>query len=147
MGDDAVQRPLELADVGGDLVGQELQHLGGHLRLHLLGLGLQDAEAQLVGRRMDVGDQAPAEARAHALLEPLEVGGRFVGGDHDLPVLVDQRVEGVEELLLGRILAADELHVVDHQHVDRAELLLEGHDVALARSARMNWYMNFSAER
>ena len=66
---------------------------------------------------------------------PFEVGRRLVGGDHDLPVLVDQRVEGVEELLLGRILAADELHVVDHQHVDRAELLLEGHGVLVAQRA------------
>ena len=135
MGDDAVQRALQLADIGDDLVGQELQHLGGHLRLHLLGLGLQDAQAQLIGRGMDVGHQPPAEARAHALLEPLEVVGRFVGGDHHLPVLVDQRVEGVEEFLLGRILAADELHVIDHQHVDRAELLLEGHDVLLPQRA------------
>jgi hypothetical protein len=71
-----------------------------------------------------IGDEAPAEARLHAL-SILEVARRLVRRDHHLPVLVDQRIEGVEELLLGRILAADELHVVDHQHVDRAELLLE----------------------
>ena len=33
----------------------------------------------------------------------------------------------MEEFLLRRILAADELHVVDHQQIDRAELLLEVH--------------------
>ena len=48
---------------------------------------------------------------------------------------VDQRVEGVKKLLLGRILAADELDVVDHQHVDRAEELLEGHHVLVAKGA------------
>src|SRR3546814_14016023 len=55
--------------------------------------------------------------------------------DDDLPVLIDQRVEGMEELLLGVVLAGDELHVVDHQHVDRAELLLEGDRIAIAQRA------------
>ena len=31
----------------------------------------------------------------------------------------------MEEFFLGRFLAVDELDVVDHQHIDRAELLLE----------------------
>src|SRR5262249_61298385 len=33
----------------------------------------------------------------------------------------------MEELLLRRILATDELNIVDHQQIDRAELLLEIH--------------------
>src|SRR5262249_51777152 len=92
-----------------------------------VGLRLRDAEAQFVSRRVDVGDETPAEPRAHAFLEAREVGGRFVGGNDDLPVLVNQRIEGVKEFFLRRILAADELDVVDHQQVDRAELLLEVH--------------------
>ena len=36
-----------------------------------------------------------------------------------------QRVEGVEELLLGPRLALEELDVVDQQHVDVAEAGLE----------------------
>ena len=56
-----------------------------------------------------------------------------VGGDHDLPAAIDQRIEGVEELLLGGLLAADELDVVDHQHVGRAEQLLEAHGVLEAQ--------------
>ena len=99
----------------------------------MLGLGLQDAETQLVGRRMDIGDQSPAEARAHPLFHAFEIGRRLVGRDHDLPVLVDQRVEGMEELFLRRVLAANELDVVDHQHVDRAELLFERHRVLEAQ--------------
>ena len=43
-------------------------------------------------------------------------------------VLVDQCVEGVEELLLRRLPAIDELNVVDHEDVDRAELRFEVHD-------------------
>jgi len=41
----------------------------------------------------------------------------------------------MEEFLLGRILAADELHVIDHQHVDRAELIFERNHVLEAKRA------------
>src|SRR3546814_7061499 len=53
--------------------------------------------------------------------------------DLDLAVLVDQRVEGMEELFLRGFLAADELDIVDHQHVDRTELVLERHRVPEAQ--------------
>ena len=51
-----------------------------------------------------------------------------------LPVtLIDERVEGMEKFFLGRILATDELHIINHQHVDRPELLLEIHRIAFAQ--------------
>jgi hypothetical protein len=62
MGDDTVHRALQFPHVGGDLVRQELQDLAGNGRAQLLRLGLQDSETQLVRGRMDVGDEAPAEA-------------------------------------------------------------------------------------
>ena len=63
----------------------------------------------------------------------MEFGRRLVRRDHDLLALVHQGVERVEELFLGRILVGDELHVVDHQDVERAELLREVHNVVLAQ--------------
>ena len=51
--------------------------------------------------------------------------GRRVGGEDDLLLRVVERVEGVEELLLGRVLSGDELHVVHQQHVELAVALLE----------------------
>ena len=127
--DDAVECAFHLADVRGDLVGQEFQDLEGNLRAQLFAFGLQDAQAQLVGGGMDVGDQTPAQPRAHALLDALQVRRALVRRDHHLAVLVDQGVEGVKELLLRRLPATDELHVIDHQHVHGAELFLEGHGV------------------
>ena len=135
MGDDPVERAFELAHIRRDLVGQELHHLARHVDAHLLGLGLEDPQAQLVGGGVDVADQTAAEARSQALLHAFQVRWRLVGGDDDLPSLIDQGVERVEELFLCRVLAADELHVVDHQHVDGAELVLEVHRVLLAQSA------------
>ncbi len=84
---------------------------------------------------MDVGDEPPAEPRPHPLLEPLHFRRRFVGRDHDLSVLVDQRVESMEELLLRRILATYELNVVNHQQIDRTEPVLEIHRRAEAQRA------------
>ena len=46
--------------------------------------------------------------------------GRQVARDHDLLVVVVQRIEGVEERFLRRVLALQELDVVDEQDVDLA---------------------------
>ena len=133
--DDPVQGALELADVRGDPAGEELEH---RLRdLDLLRdqrrLGPQDLEPQLVGGGVNVDDQPPAQARADPLLEAGQLARATVRRDHDLPATVDQGVEGVKELLLGGLLAADELDVVDHQDVGRAEQLLEAHGVLEAQ--------------
>ena len=68
-GDDPAQVALELADVGLDLVGDvEGDALGQDDGLGL-GLLLEDGDPRLDVRRLEVGDQAPLEAGAEALLE------------------------------------------------------------------------------
>ena len=59
------------------------------------------------------------------------LGGRS-RGEHDLLVRVVQRVEGVEELLLRRLLARQELDVVDQQDVHVAVALAERVRLAVA---------------
>ena len=97
-------------DVDGDVVGQR-DGLG-------LGLLAQNGDLGLEVGRLDVGDQAPLEARAQPLLEGRDFVRRGVAADDDLLGRVEERVEGVEELGLRALLAADELDVVDQQHVD-----------------------------
>ena len=46
VGDDPVQRALELADVGADLVRQELEHRDRHRHPRILRLGLQDRQSR-----------------------------------------------------------------------------------------------------
>ncbi len=82
---------------------------------------------------MQVDDKTALQAALDAVFQILDLSRRAVSGNDDLLVLVDQRVERVEEFFLGAVLAGDELHVVDHQHVDRAEQLLEAHDLAFAK--------------
>ena len=125
MGDEAVQRPFQLAHVRGDLLGEELHHPGRHGDAGARRLRLQDREPQFIGCRMHVGDHAAAEPRAQPVLDARQIGGRFVGRDDDLLARIDQRVEGMKEFFLRAVLADQELQIVDHQHIDAAQLVLE----------------------
>ena len=71
-------------------------------------------------RQLDVRDHAPLEATHEARLEAGDLRRRPVAGEDDLPAGLVQGVEGVEELLLGRLLPLQELHVVDEQEVGLA---------------------------
>src|ERR1700759_3717646 len=80
----------------------------------------------LVG--LDVGDEAPLEAGAEAVLEASDRLGCPVGRDDDLPTLAVELVGRVEELLLELLRALEELDVVDEEDVEVAVAPLEaGH--------------------
>ncbi len=86
---------------------------------------------------MNIRHQPPAEPRLHPLFHTLQIVRRFVGGNNDLAVLIHERVEGMEEFFLCAVLSSDELNIVDHQDIDRTELLLKA-TVSRKRRARMN---------
>ena len=92
---------------------------------------LQHAEAHRVVRRRHFQRDAAIEARAHARLERFQFGRRPVGRDHHLLGAVEQHVDQVAELVLDR-LALQELHVVDDQQVDVAQLLLQRQRIVVA---------------
>ena len=112
--------PLELADVRPDVLGDEAEHVVGDRRLEvvLLLLLAQDGDPVLEVGLLDVGDHAPLEPRHQPRLEAGDLLRRPVGGEHDLLAGFVERVEGVEELLLGRFLALEEVDVVDQEEVD-----------------------------
>ena len=83
------------------------------------------------------------EPLAEPLLDAGELARQAVAGEHQLPAGLVQRVEGVEELLLGLGLAGQELHVVDQQHVGVAIGVLEAVERASV-SAVMKWFVNAS---
>ena len=70
------------------------------------------------------------EALPQAVLERVHVVRQAIGGQDELGAGAVERVEGVEELLLGARLALEELDVVDEQDVDVAVRGLEGLDGA-----------------
>jgi hypothetical protein len=98
VGDEPDQRPLELPDVRLDLAGDVDGDVVG--QRHRLGLGLllENRDLRLEIRRLDVGDEAPFEARPQPLLESRDLVRRAVAADDDLLLRVVQRVERVEEL-------------------------------------------------
>src|SRR5712671_985784 len=120
--DHAGERPLDLADVGLDATGDEIGHVIGKPDPLDLGLLLEDRHPGLEVGGLDVGDEAPLEAGAQALLDLRDLLGSGVGGDDDLLPGLVEIVEGVEELLLGALFARDELDVVDEEEIDGAVL-------------------------
>src|SRR5215470_4058037 len=119
VGDHPREGTLDLPDIGFDATGDQISDVVGEhdpLDLRLL---LEDGHPGLEVRGLDVSDQAPLEPRAQALLEIGDLLGGSVGRHHDLFSRVVEIVERVEELLLGPLLARDELDVVDEEEIDR----------------------------
>ena len=87
---------------------------------------MQDRHACFQIGRLNVGDQPHGETRDQAFLQPLNLAGGPVAGDHDLAARFMQGVEGVEELLLGVFLALDELDVIHHDQIRGAVAIAEG---------------------
>src|SRR5260370_12183997 len=76
------------------------------------GLLLENGDARLEVGGLDIGDQAPLEARAEPLFDLGDLLGRAVAGDDDLLARLVEVVEGVEELLLGAFLAREDGPIV-----------------------------------
>ena len=121
LGDGAFQ----LAGVGVDDAGDEADDVLGQLEVAQAGLLADDGHAGLVARPVDLGDQAPVEPADQALLQVGDLPRAAVAGEDDLPLGLVQRVEGVEELLLGLLVGGEELDVVDHQDVRVAVAVAE----------------------
>ena len=120
-------------------MGEEFQHtIADHQTLVLgfidLDFGLQNAQTQFVIGRVQVHHQAALQAGFDPVLKVLDFTRGAVGGKDDLFLAIHERIEGVKKLFLGAVLAGHELHIIDHQHIDRAEQLFEIHHPAFAQS-------------
>src|SRR4029077_5494969 len=122
---DPRQRAFQLADVALHLVRYEAQNVFGNQAVVVAELGVEDGEPGLEVRGLYVGDETPLESRAQPVLESRYFLWRTIGRDDDLLVDLVQRIEGVEELLLGAVLACKKLDVIDQQHIDGAVLVAE----------------------
>ena len=120
-----LHRAFQLPDILLQMIGNILRHVVGQVQVEELRLPLHDGHAGLEIRRLNVGGQAPLKPGAQPLLQALDLLGRTIRRNDDLPPVVVQRVEGVEEFLLGALLARQELDIVDEQHVRLTVLLPE----------------------
>ncbi len=110
----------------------KLANIIGQHDLIALRLLLQNRNLGFQIGRLNVGDQSPLKARAEAIFDLGQFLRRTIAGDHDLTVGIVQRIEGVEELLLGALFSGKELNVIDQQHIYTAETIAEtDHPVVL----------------
>ena len=122
---DLAQRAFELAHVGAHVLGHEEGHFLGHLGALGARLVDQDGHSHLEFGRLDGHRQARVEARDQPLVDVRQALGIGVRGHHDVALLGQQGLEGVEEFLLRAVLVGEELHVVDQEQVERVVALLE----------------------
>ncbi len=121
-------RSEEVDDCCGDLEARVLICL-------VLDAARQDLVAQVIVHRAKLCDQPAGQPRAHPRIEAFKLHRHAVRRDDDLFSAVDERIEGVAELLLEGA-ALEELHVVDQQYVDVAQPVLIGRPPARLQRLR-----------
>src|SRR5215217_8516555 len=114
----------------GDLLGNEAEHARRYVEAGVMAprrgnAALEDLQPQLFLKRTHLDYEPAREPRTHTVVKALQVSRRTIGGDHHLPPGIDQRVERVAELDLRR-LALEKLQIVNDEHVDASQRLLEG---------------------
>ena len=83
---------------------------------------------------------------AQARLDLRQGHGRAVGREDNAFAVLDQGGEGREQFFLGTGLAADELDVVDQQHVGVAQTVLEGRHGAVLGGAHKGRQESFGGQ-
>jgi hypothetical protein len=102
--------------------------------VHLLQFAADDRHAHLEFRIADTSAiRPPSKREPEALLERREGLWRPVGRDDDLLIILIERVERVEKLFFGFFFAADELDIVDDQHVNIAIFLFYAFNAVVAK--------------
>ena len=118
IGADPIESPLELADVRLDLARDEQRNVRGKLHAESAGLLAQDRDLRFEVGRLDVRHEPPREPRHEPFLQRADLLRLAVARQDDVSPGLVKRVEGMEELLLGPLLARQELDVVDEEQVD-----------------------------
>ncbi len=140
-GGQGVHGAFKLTHRAGGAVHQMFQNIGAGLARHdaQLGQGVQTrlghGDLQIAVGGFDRAGQAGGQVAAQARLHVGQGGRGAVGRQDDAFAVLDQRGQGAEQFFLRRGLAADELHVVQQQHVGRAQAFLEGRGRAVLHGA------------
>lgn len=82
--------------------------------------------------RLDVYGQAGFEARDESSLETLQILGRYIGSNDNTLICLMQCIERMEELIQGGFLAAEELDIVNKQHINLSVSTVEFSNLPLA---------------
>ena len=115
-GGEAVDGSFKLPNVIKDVFGDEEGDFMGKADTAEFGFMLEDGDAGFEVWNADMSDEAPFHTTDESFGE-LELGGRFIGGDDDLFVLVDQTFKGIAELIFKIESILEELDIVNEQEI------------------------------
>src|SRR2546430_504449 len=107
------ERAFQTAHICANAAGEELENIIPQLDLHGVRFFSQDRQARLDVWWLKLGRKSPFKSRNQAVFEICDSRGRAIAGQHDLFVPVEKRIECVKEFLLGPLLAAQKLDVVN----------------------------------
>src|SRR5690625_3146663 len=96
---------------------EEFGDLSVKLDAFLRCLFLEDRDTRIELGRLNVGDHPRFEAAHEALLEARDAMRINIRGDDDLLPLLVERVERMEEDLLGMFTRREELNIVHQEHI------------------------------
>nr|GEW26933.1 hypothetical protein [Tanacetum cinerariifolium] len=119
------QRAFQLAHVRAQVLGDKKRHVVREGHAFLLGFLEQNRHPHFQLGRLDRHGQAGIEARNQAVVHARDFFRVRVRRDDDLLLGCNQRFERVEELFLRAAFAAEELNIIDQEHVQRVVVMLE----------------------
>ena len=109
--------PFEVTNVAGNAGSNEF----GDFRLQVETAGggflAQDGDTGFKAGSLNGSHHTPLETRNQTLLQLGDFRSRAIAREHYLLMVIVELVESVEELVLGRFLASEEMDVVDEQQV------------------------------
>ena len=136
-----VKGAFQFANVGGVFLGDEFDDFGREIELVGFYLAVENGAASLKIGWADIDNHALTTARFEPVGEVGDARWRTIGADDDLLVVLLERIKGVEEFFLAFLLALEELHIVDDEHVvlavffgEAGEFLLDAGDKIFIKS-------------
>ena len=124
-GSQPIEGAGQVAGVAFELAGEPGEHVVGNRQCHSTGDLLQDAQAGCKIGGLERADQAAGEPGDDLGAEAAQLGERAVSREDQLLAAAEERVDRVDQFDERRLLAAEELHVVDQQHFDVADFAAE----------------------
>ena len=112
-----VECPFEQSDVVFNIEGDVIDHFAGKIQTTPGGVISKYGGPCLQIRRLHIGREAPAKTGKKALFNSCDFGWTAVCTQNDLFAPLMQVVEQVEKLLLGFLLSAEKLNVIDNQDI------------------------------
>ena len=117
---DSRQRSLEFADIGSVTFRDISSYVFGKDSTSGFGLIIKNRDPCFNIGCVDARDQATLKSRNKTRFEPFQIGWRTIRCEHNLFVVLKQRVEGMKKLALTAFCLQEELDVINKKDIGRS---------------------------